>query len=94
MTTFPVLDVKATGNRIKEIRVAKHISVNDICEFMGFENPQAVYKWQRGESLPTVDNLYALSRLFETPMEQILCEREEAKASSCCFVWIYAFFRR
>ena len=61
MVTFPVLDIKATGNRIKEIRVKKHISVNEICEYMGFENPQAVYKWQRGESLPTVDNLYALS---------------------------------
>jgi len=88
MVTFPVLDIKATGNRIKEIRVKKHISVNEICEYMGFENPQAVYKWQRGESLPTVDNLYALSRLFDTPMEQILCEREEAKASSCC-LWRY-----
>lgn len=87
MVTFPVLDIKATGNRIKEIRVKKHISVNEICEYMGFENPQAVYKWQRGESLPTVDNLYALSRLFDTPMEQILCEQEEAKASSFVFIW-------
>lgn len=93
MVTFPVLDPQATGNRIKEIRVAKHISVHDICEFMGFENPQAVYKWQRGESLPTVDNLYALSRLFETPMEQILCEREEAKASSCCLFRIIFFLK-
>lgn len=66
--------MQATGNRIKEIRMEKHISVNEICEYMGFENPQAVYKWQRGESLPSVDNLFALSRLFDTSMENILCE--------------------
>ncbi len=84
MKTYPVLDPQATGRRIKEIRTRKHISVNDICEYMGFENPQAVYKWQRGETLPSVDNLYALSRLFDTSIDNILCEREEACASSFC----------
>lgn len=83
MKTFPIIDMQATGNRIKEIRIAKKISVNDICKYMGFENPQAVYKWQRGESLPTVDNLFALSRLFETSMENILCEAaDETKVLS------------
>ena len=86
MKTYPVLDPQATGQRIKEIRMRKHISVNDICQFMGFENPQAVYKWQRGESIPSVDNLYALSQLFETSMENILCTREEASASSFCVI--------
>ena len=36
------------------------------------EEPQAIYKWQRGKSLPTVDNLYALGALLEVPMEEIL----------------------
>ena len=49
MTAYPVLDLTATGKRIKEIRIEKHMTVNDICEYMGFENPQAVYKWQRGD---------------------------------------------
>lgn len=39
---------------------------------MGFDSEQAVYKWQRGASLPTVDNLYALSKLFGTTMDNIL----------------------
>lgn len=81
MKTYPILDLQATGRQIKRIRMEKQISITDICEYMGFENPQAVYKWQRGESLPSVDNLFALSRLFETPIDNILCEREEAEAS-------------
>ena len=81
MKIYPILDLQATGRQIKRIRMEKQISVADICAYMGFENPQAVYKWQRGETLPSVDNLFALSRLFETPIDNILCEREEAEAS-------------
>lgn len=69
---YPVLDTKATGARIKELRKAHHLKVEEVAFFMGFESVQAVYKWQRGESLPTVDNLYALSRLFETTVDDIL----------------------
>ncbi len=75
---YPVLDARATGARIKELRKAKHLRVEDVATFMGFESEQAVYKWQRGDSLPTVDNLYALSVLFETTVDDILRgEKEE-----------------
>lgn len=69
---YPVLDLKATGARIKELRKAQNLKVEEVAHFMGFESEQAVYKWQRGESLPTVDNLYALSRLFGTSVDEIL----------------------
>lgn len=69
---YPILDAKATGARIKELRKQKHLKVEDVSHFMGFESEQAVYKWQRGDSLPTVDNLYALSMLFETSIDDIL----------------------
>lgn len=69
---YPTLDVKATGARIKELREKHHLKVEEVARFMGFESEQAIYKWQRGESLPTVDNLYALSRLFETSVDDIL----------------------
>ena len=70
--SFPVLDMVATGKRIRELRIAKHLRVEDISAYMGFETPQAVYKWQRGQSMPTVDNLYALSALFGVPVDEIL----------------------
>lgn len=69
---YPVLNAKATGVRIKELRKAHHLKVEDVASFMGFESVQAVYKWQRGDSMPTVDNLYALSRLFGTSVDDIL----------------------
>ncbi len=69
---YPVLDVRAIGARIKSLRKENHLTVGDIAEFMGFESEQAVYKWQRGDSLPSVDNLYALSMLFHTTVDDIL----------------------
>lgn len=69
---YPVLDARATGERIRELRVQHHLKVEDISRFMGFESVQAIYKWQRGDSLPTIDNLYALSVLFETSVDDIL----------------------
>ena len=79
---YPVIDMKATGARIVELRKKNHLRVEDISRFMGFETGQAVYKWQRGESLPSVDNLFALSRLFGTSVDDILCGSEEDEMSS------------
>ena len=87
MKEFPRLDPIATGARIKELRKKNNLKVEEISEYMGFESVQSIYKWQRGESLPTVDNLYALSVLFETSIDNILRgTREEDEMSSSFFV--------
>lgn len=74
---FPVIDLPATGRRIEKSRKAAGLSVKDVQTYFGFEYPQAVYKWQHGECLPSVDNLLALSRLFETPMEDLLVYEDQ-----------------
>ena len=83
---FPVIDPIATGKNIIRLRV------RDLQAYFGFEEPQAIYKWQQGKSLPSVDNLYALGALFEVPMEDILVSRTsqlnliicEQQAVACC----------
>ena len=86
---YPVVDPKATGNRIKELRKEHRLTVSEVRDFMGFESEQAVYKWQRGDSLPTVDNLYALSALFETSIDDIIrgSRDEEDERSSSFDSW-------
>lgn len=84
---YPVLDARATGARIKELRQEHHLKVGEVASFMGFESEQAIYKWQRGDSLPTVDNLYALSILFGTTVDDILRgSKEKDESPSFCFV--------
>ncbi len=69
---FPVIDMAETGRNILRLRKERGMTVRDLQAYFGFEEPQAIYKWQQGKSLPTVDNLYALSALLHVPMEDIL----------------------
>jgi transcriptional regulator with XRE-family HTH domain len=89
---YPVLDIKATGERINQLRKDNNLRVTDVAEYMGFESTQAVYKWQRGESLPTVDNLYALSRLLHTSVDDILIGEKERDDEPSLSFSFYIFF--
>ena len=48
------------------------MSVRELQLAMGFATPQAIYKWQQGLSLPTVDNLVILSAILHVPIDSIL----------------------
>lgn len=63
---------KETGQQIKRLIQEKGYTVKDIQDIMGFSNPQAIYKWMSGKSLPSLDNLVILSRLLHIRMEDIL----------------------
>ena len=71
-TTFPVIDLARTGRSIELHRRQAGLAVRDLQTYFGFEYPQAIYKWQHGECLPTVDNLLALARLLRVNMEDLL----------------------
>ena len=69
---IPVIDLIKTGKNIKRIREASGISVRDIQNILGFTNPQAVYKWQNGECLPSIDNLVILAAVLGVTVDEIL----------------------
>ena len=69
---FPVIDLAATGRNIQRLREERGLTVRDLQAYFGFEEPQAIYKWQKGKSLPTVDNLYALAALLQVTVDDIL----------------------
>ena len=69
---FLSIQQEATGKRIKELLKQNGYSVKEIQQVMGFENPQAVYKWISGKSLPSLDNLLILSMVLHTSIEDIL----------------------
>ena len=69
---FPVVNMERRGQNIASLRRQHGMSVRQLQDRMGFSTPQAIYKWQHGESLPTVDNLVALSAIFAVPIDAIL----------------------
>lgn len=69
---YPMIDMRQTGRNISLLRQQRGISVSQLQHMLGFATPQAIYKWQHGASLPTLDNLVALSAIFAVPIDGIL----------------------
>ena len=63
---------KETGRQIKKLLMENGYTVKDVKSAMGFENPQAIYKWFWGQSLPSVDNLVILASILHVSIEDIL----------------------
>ncbi len=78
----PVIDLKKTGEKIKSLRKSNGFSVQEVKDIFGFDYPQAVYAWEQGRNVPTIDNLLVLSRLFKVPVEEIVAYT--LVSMSCC----------
>ena len=72
MFNIPTIDLIATGKNIENLRKEAGYSVKELQEIFGFGTPQAIYKWQHGTALPTVDNLVLLSAIFKVSIDEIL----------------------
>ncbi len=70
---YPLIDREKTGRRIRGIMEEKNLTVKDVQSYLGFATSQAVYHWLGGRSLPSIDNLYALSQLFQMSMDDLIC---------------------
>lgn len=69
---IPMVDMAQTGANILALRKAAGLSVHDLQVVFGFNSPQAIYKWQSGMALPTVDNLIVLAALLHVKMDDII----------------------
>ena len=69
MITMPAIDMVATGRNIAMLRQAAGLTVKDLQIIFGFATPQAIYKWQHGTAMPTIDNLVALAMIFDMTVD-------------------------
>ena len=74
---IPIFDAVGTGENITK---QKHLSVREIQEVFGFETPQAIYKWQHGSAMPTIENLAILAAILEVKVDDILVFHEQQAA--------------
>lgn len=72
MFTMPTIDMVATGRNIMRLREAAGLTVKDLQDILGFATPQAIYKWQHGTAMPTIDNLVVLAAVLDVPMDEII----------------------
>ena len=76
MNIWPVIDMTATGRNIVRLRKNAGMTVKDLQDIFGFSTPQAIYKWQRGTAMPTVDNLVVLAAVFGVTIDEIVVCRD------------------
>ena len=72
MFTIPAINMAKTGQNIVILRKQAGLSVKDLQDAFGFGTPQAIYKWQQGLALPTIDNLVVLAVLLGVKVDDIL----------------------
>ena len=75
---LPVIDMVRTGQNIGRLRKQAGLSVRDLQDVFGFATPQAIYKWQRGVALPTIDNLVVLAAVLQVRLDDILVMTDPA----------------
>ena len=70
--SIPMIDMVRTGQNINRLRKSAGVSVKDLQDVFGFNSPQAIYKWQHGTALPTIDNMVGLARVLGVRMDESL----------------------
>ena len=75
---FPTINLKETGINLRRIMDDRGISTKDVQEYLNLASVQSVYNWCNGINMPTIDNLYALSQLFQLPIDAIVCGNRKA----------------
>ena len=72
MVNLPIIDMTGTGQNINRLRKQAGLSVKDLQDIFGFATPQAIYKWQQGVTLLTIDNLVVLAAVLQVRLDDIL----------------------
>lgn len=69
---YPMIDKKKTGQCLERLMKQHGLTPKDICDYLSLSCVQTVYRWFEGINIPSIDNLYALSQLFQTSMDDLV----------------------
>ena len=77
MGTNLTIDMMKTGQNIIRLRKKAGLSVKDLQNAFGFSTPNAIYKWQQGLALPTLDNLVVLADMLGVTLDDIVVTNQK-----------------
>ena len=67
-----VINTTETAIRIKECRLRAGYSVREIQNFLKLSSPEAVYAYEKGKYLPSIDNLIILADVFDVKVDDLI----------------------
>jgi transcriptional regulator with XRE-family HTH domain len=69
---YPVIDPAGTGSKLRSLIVRSGNSIADVGRMLGIADMSTMYKWLRGDALPGIDNMLALSIILNVSINDIL----------------------
>lgn len=69
---YPLINLEKTGANIKKTIKEKGYTTKDVMEYMGFRHPKSIYAWYRGDCLPSLDNMLALSVMLSVSVNELI----------------------
>lgn len=69
---MPVINMTATGSNIKNLIKENGLRIAEVQELCGFNTPQSIFKWMRGDALPSLDNLVILAHILNVTIDEII----------------------
>ena len=66
------IDRIQTGKNIRRFRQSRGLSVMDVSNLFGGLARNSIYKWERGDTLPSIDNLYSLAWVFGVSLDELV----------------------
>lgn len=77
---FPMIDMEKTGKRLQELIEEHGYTVKEIQTILIIASHQAIYSWFAGNTMPSIDNFVALSKLLEVSLDDmIICIEHSEK---------------
>lgn len=67
----PRLNIRKLGRLLKKERTARGITVEELARTLMISQ-MAIYKWERGLSAPTLDNLIRIAFIMELSIDDLL----------------------
>lgn len=68
---YPVIDISNTGRNIRRMINDRGLSVADVADYLG-TTTSLVYRYMRGDVLPSTDRLLALSVMLGTTVNNLV----------------------
>ena len=66
------INMTATGTNIKKMMKDRNLKAKDLQAACGFGTPQTVFKWTRGDCMPTIDNMFIIADMFGCKVDDIV----------------------
>lgn len=76
------IDLFKTGQKLKNLLELSGYDVKFIQSYLHLSCPQSIYRWYKGQALPSLEHFYALSRLLDVHMEELFVFQKESLLGS------------